>query len=137
VFPKVTLRPSGDRVIENGLLANAFEGFSVGNLNFGTGPVDDWAWPDATDRPFLYARDTAVPWQGTNGWQPNNTVTLDAGDPAKITDTQSGALIPNPDYDINDDAVPFTYPAETVTGLVRTGGTAGQSGATGQTDGSA
>ena len=68
VFPKATLRPSGDRVIENGLLANAFEGWSVGNIYFGTGPADDWYWPDATDRPFAYARDHKQPWSGTNGW---------------------------------------------------------------------
>jgi hypothetical protein len=68
VFPKATLRPSGDRVIENGLLANSFEGWSVGNINFGTGPADDWYWPDATDRPFLYARDFDQPWRVQNGW---------------------------------------------------------------------
>lgn len=70
VFPKAQLRPSGDRVIENGLLANAFEGWSDGNINFGTGPADDWSWPDATDRPFLYARDWTQPWNSAdgNGW---------------------------------------------------------------------
>jgi hypothetical protein len=80
VFPKAMLRPSGDRVIENGLLANAFEGYSVGNLNFGTGPTDDWAWPDATDRPFLYARDTEIPWDGSNGWVDNTPYVADPGE---------------------------------------------------------
>ena len=80
VFPKATLRPSGDRVIENGLLANAFEGWSVGNGNFGTGPADDWYWPDATDRPFLYARDYRQPWNGRNGWQTYAPAVSNPGD---------------------------------------------------------
>lgn len=89
VFPKVELRPSGDRVIENGVLANTFEGFGVGNINFGTGPVDDWPWPDATDRCYLYARDknTGFPTNpdGTfnviNGWLDNSTKTPIVGTP--------------------------------------------------------
>lgn len=34
LFPLVKLRASGDRVIENGLLANTFSGQGVGNTNF-------------------------------------------------------------------------------------------------------
>jgi hypothetical protein len=37
VFPLVKLRASGDRVIENGLLANTFTGQGVGNANFAAG----------------------------------------------------------------------------------------------------
>lgn len=87
VFPKATLRPSGDRVIENGVLANAFEGFSVGNINFGTGGADDWAWPDVTDRPYMYARDNEVPCDtyvgpNTRGWIDNSGVTaIEVGEP--------------------------------------------------------
>ena len=94
VFPKATLRPSGDRVIENGVLANAFEGCSVGNINFGTGGADDWAWPDATDRPYMYARDNETPCDSstlsgpnTRGWVDNSTVAtgIDVGQPEGTT----------------------------------------------------
>jgi hypothetical protein len=62
VFPYVKVRQSGDRVIENGLLANTFEGFGLGNLSFGTGPDERWEYPVATDRPYAYAR---------TGWAPS------------------------------------------------------------------
>jgi hypothetical protein len=68
VFPYVKTRLSGDRVIENGLLANTYEGFGVGNKSFDTGPDattgDDstaWRWPDVTDRPYMYARTPNMP----------------------------------------------------------------------------
>jgi hypothetical protein len=102
VFPRATLRPSGDRVIENGVLANAFEGFAVGNLNFGTGGADDWAWPDATDRPYMYARDNELP-KGIpgKGWVSNASATPAPGLP--LGDTGHG---------ITGAAAPYTYPAE-------------------------
>lgn len=62
VFPYVKTRLSGDRVIENGLLATTFEGFGLGNINFRSGIDESWRWPAATDRPYLYARE---------GWAPN------------------------------------------------------------------
>lgn len=117
VFPKATLRPSGDRVIENGVLANAFEGFSVGNLNFGTGPNDDWEWPDATDSPYLYARDDTIPWTGRNGWVTNAAAVIEPGEPRFLAD---GTV--NPDHDVTYDnpattsiIEPQVYPAESTT----------------------
>jgi hypothetical protein len=104
VFPKVQLRPSGDRVIENGVLANAFEGFGVGNINFGTGGVDDWAWPDATDRPYMYARDNEIPCEtgpNTRGWVDNSGVTNDPG----VAD--SANIKPHPET-----VTPFSYEAD-------------------------
>ena len=56
VFPYVKLRSSGDRVIENGLMANTFEGYGLGNDLFSTGPDDRWEFPAATDRPYSYSR---------------------------------------------------------------------------------
>jgi hypothetical protein len=97
VFPKATLRPSGDRVIENGLLANAFEGWSVGNMYFGTGPADDWYWPDATDRPYLYARDWQQPWVSTNGWYDYGTAVNNPGEKPEIVGP-TGVSEPNPLY---------------------------------------
>lgn len=75
VFPYVKVRQSGDRVIENGLLANTFEGFGLGNANFGDGPDGRWEWPSVTDRPYMFSRDDWAPigykgfytWTGTGG----------------------------------------------------------------------
>jgi hypothetical protein len=56
IFPKTFLRPSGTRTIEAGVLASTFEGWGVGNINFGTGPDGKWEWPTEMDRPLVYAR---------------------------------------------------------------------------------
>jgi len=61
VFPYCKLRLSGDRVIENGLLANTFQGYGLGNVNFDTGLDERWEFPVATERPYTYAR---------SGWAP-------------------------------------------------------------------
>ena len=61
VFPYVKTRLSGDRVIENGLLATTFEGYGLGNINFRSGIDQSWRWPAATDRPYLYAREKWAP----------------------------------------------------------------------------
>lgn len=61
VFPYAKLSQSGDRVIENGLLANTFQGYGLGNVVFGTGPDARWEFPLATDRPYSYARDSYAP----------------------------------------------------------------------------
>jgi hypothetical protein len=61
VFPYVKLRQSGDRVIENGLLANTFEGYGLGNANFDTGLDGRWEFPVATERPYSYARGSWAP----------------------------------------------------------------------------
>lgn len=67
VFPYAKLRQSGDRVIENGLLANTFEGYGLGNINFGDGIDDRWEFPVAAERPYSYARTTWAP-TGRNGF---------------------------------------------------------------------
>lgn len=61
VFPYVKLRQSGDRVIENGLLANTFEGYGLGNVNFSGGLDGRWEFPIATERPYSYARASWAP----------------------------------------------------------------------------
>jgi hypothetical protein len=61
VFPYAKLRLSGDRVIENGLLANTFEGYGLGNTAFALGLDERWEFPTATERPYSYAR---------TGWAP-------------------------------------------------------------------
>lgn len=67
VFPYVKLRQSGDRVIENGLLANTFEGYGLGNSLFAAGLDDRWEFPVATERPYSYARTSWAP-TGRNGF---------------------------------------------------------------------
>lgn len=61
VFPYVKLRQSGDRVIENGLLATTFEGYGLGNASFATGQDGRWEFPATTDRPYSYARASWAP----------------------------------------------------------------------------
>lgn len=61
VFPYVKLRQSGDRVIENGLLANTFEGYGLGNSLFNVGLDGRWEYPVATQRPYSYARTSWAP----------------------------------------------------------------------------
>ena len=61
VFPYAKLRQSGDRVIENGLLANTFEGYGLGNTAFSLGLDERWEFPTAAERPYSYARGTWAP----------------------------------------------------------------------------
>ena len=67
VFPYAKLRQSGDRVIENGMLATTFEGYGLGNVNFEDGPDGRWEFPVAAERPYSYARTTWAPI-GLNGF---------------------------------------------------------------------
>jgi hypothetical protein len=104
VFPYVKTRLSGDRVIENGLLATTFEGFGLGNINFRAGPDGSWRWPAAVDRPYLYAR---TPWapqglRGFYGWSPGATAgdTPVASAPATaLPDVAAGN---KPGFNVND-----------------------------------
>lgn len=61
IFPYAKLRQSGDRVIENGLLANTFEGYGLGNELFGSGLDERWEFPLASERPYAYVRDSWAP----------------------------------------------------------------------------
>ena len=86
IFPYVKTRLSGDRVIENGLLATTFEGFGLGNINFRSGPDGAWRWPAATDRPYLYARSPWAP-QGLRGfytWTEGTPAVPGSGTPGDV-----------------------------------------------------
>jgi hypothetical protein len=75
IFPYAKFRQSGDRVIENGLLANTFEGYGLGNATFKSGIDGRWEFPVAAERPYAYARTTWAP-TGLNGfytWSDNST----------------------------------------------------------------
>jgi hypothetical protein len=94
VFPYVKTRLSGDRVIENGLLATTFEGFGLGNAAFEEGPdaTGDtaWRWPDVTDRPYMHGRAANIPGvsRGLYNWTTGTPVAVDilAGDVVGIDD---------------------------------------------------
>ena len=78
VFPYCRLRLSGDRVIENGMIATTFEGYSLGNIQFSTGLDGRWEFPVATDRPYSYARSTWAPTgrKGFYTWHPDLSATV-------------------------------------------------------------
>ena len=129
VFPYAKLRQSGDRVIENGLLANTFEGYGLGNINFGDGIDDRWEFPVAAERPYSYARTTWAP-TGRNGFytwhgEISNTITNKArlGGIATFTTgtahdfasgesvTITGGLVTNPVTAASGDGTTVTYTA--------------------------
>lgn len=127
IFPYVKTRLSGDRVIENGLLATTFEGFGLGNINFRSGPDGTWRWPAATDRPYLYARSPWAP-QGIRGfytWTPGTPAepgTGTPGDPGYVPPVAAGAPTSSIALDTLDDKVkagfnvkngPTLYPTDT------------------------
>lgn len=57
IFPYAKLRQSGERVIQNDILATEFEGWSVGNSAFGSGPLAPyWGFPAVADKPYSYAK---------------------------------------------------------------------------------
>jgi asparagine N-glycosylation enzyme membrane subunit Stt3 len=146
VFPYAKLRLSGDRVIENGLLANTFEGYGLGNTEFGSGLDERWEYPVATERPYSYARNAWAPTgrKGFYRWHPEITKTvsnvartsttatittstahtLEVGDSVVITGLTNTAL--NGTYTIT--AVPttttFTY-TTTSSGTIASGADSG------------
>jgi hypothetical protein len=87
VFPYAKLRQSGDRVIENGMLATTFEGYGLGNVLFASGNDGRWEFPVAAERPYSYSRADWAP-TGLNGfytWDSTN------GDYVEITDLDTSA----------------------------------------------
>jgi len=139
VFPYAKLRLSGDRVIENGLLANTFEGYGLGNTAFSSGLDERWEFPTAAERPYSYARSDWAPtgrkgfyrWHGEISKTVSNVArtgttatittstahTLEVGDSVVIAGLTNSAL--NGTYTIV--TVPttttFTY-ATTTTGTI-------------------
>jgi len=67
VFPYAKMKLTGDRVLENGAMANEFEGWGVGNVNYGRGAAGDW--PYQTDRAYQFARSALAPI-GVNDYVP-------------------------------------------------------------------
>lgn len=135
VFPYCRLRLSGDRVIENGMIATTFEGYGLGNVAFGAGLDERWEFPVATERPYSYARTSWAPtgrkgfytWHGdlsaavTNVARTGTTATLTtsaahgfaAGDTVVIAGLTNTAL--NGTYTIatTPSTTTFTYTTST------------------------
>lgn len=78
VFPYCRLRQSGDRVIENGMMASTFEGYALGNTAFGDGLDERWEFPTAVERPYSYARASWAPTgrKGFYEWHGDITKTI-------------------------------------------------------------
>jgi hypothetical protein len=66
VFPYTQMKLTGDRALENGMMANTFEGWGLGNALWGDGPQNDWDY--TSDRAYQYARADSFP-TGINGYQ--------------------------------------------------------------------
>jgi hypothetical protein len=59
LVPYAVFRQTGDRVIQEGLLATEFTGWGTGNSAF-VSPAAP-TWPYVTDRPYAYARSATIP----------------------------------------------------------------------------
>jgi hypothetical protein len=87
VFPYAKLRQSGDRVIENGMLATTFEGYGLGNVLFASGNDGRWEYPVAAERPYSYSRADWAP-TGLNGFYTWNSAN---GDYVEVSDLDTSA----------------------------------------------
>jgi hypothetical protein len=105
VFPYVKVRQSGDRVIENGLLANTFEGFGLGNINYRSGPDGRWSWPAAADRPYMYARADWAPvgYNGFYTWDAAASPAEEGTATTVLSDTPGINVPGTEDYDPSED----------------------------------
>jgi hypothetical protein len=134
IFPYVKLRQSGDRVIENGLLANTFEGYGLGNIEFNAGLDGRWEYPIAADRPYAYARASYAP-QGLKGFyrwfdESTKTITNKAKTSSVATLTTGSAhgfevgqsiTVSGVDADFNGAAVITAVPTTTTFRYAKTG----------------
>ena len=99
IFPYVKMRQSGDRVIENGLMANTFEGYGLGNASFQAGIDGRWEFPIAAERPYAYARSDWAPtglsgfYSWTDGTGPVVFTSATAKQPTAITLDSAAATV--------------------------------------------
>lgn len=61
ILPYTQMHQSGERVIQNDVLATNFEGWGVGNALFGSGPAAPLWEYGATTSPAAYGRTTTIP----------------------------------------------------------------------------
>jgi len=121
VFPYVKMRQSGDRVIENGLMANTFEGYGLGNANFQGGIDGRWEFPVAAERPYAYARTDWAP-TGLSGfytWTDNATdqvvfTSSTAKQPTAITISSAEATVTDTKATLGFSANPAIQVGDTI-----------------------
>lgn len=112
IFPYVKMRQSGDRVIENGLLANTFEGYGLGNSSFQSGIDGRWEFPIAAERPYAYARATWAPtglngfYSWTDGTGPVVFTSATAKEPTTLTIASAAATVTDTKATITFSAAP-------------------------------
>jgi hypothetical protein len=112
IFPYVKMRQSGDRVIENGLLANTFEGYGLGNSSFQAGIDGRWEFPVAAERPYAYARATWAPtglngfYSWTDGTGPVVFTSATAKEPTTLTIASAAATVTDTKSTITFSAAP-------------------------------
>jgi hypothetical protein len=134
IFPYVKLRQSGDRVIENGMLATTFEGYGLGNVTFGSGLDGRWEFPIAAERSYAYARTNYAPTglKGFYRWfdESTKTVTNKAKTSSIATLTTGSAhgfevgqsvTVSGVDADFNATAVITAVPTPTTFRYTKTG----------------
>jgi hypothetical protein len=124
IFPYARLRQSGDRVIENGMLATTFEGYGLGNVLFADGLDGRWEWPVASERSYAYARASWAPtglkgfytWHKdlaasvTNKSRTSNIVTLTTDAPHTFSVGQT-VVVADVDEDLDGTFVISAVPA--------------------------
>jgi hypothetical protein len=112
IFPYVKMRQSGDRVIENGLMANTFEGYGLGNASFQSGLDGRWEFPIAAERPYAYARSDWAPtglsgfYSWTDGTGPVVFTSATAKQPTAITIASAAATVTDTKSTITFSAAP-------------------------------
>lgn len=124
VFPYCRLRLTGDRVIENGMLATTFEGYGIGNSLFSSGLDERWEFPLATERPYSYARTTWAPTgrKGFYEWHGDLSATITnvarTGSTATVTTSAAHGFRQGDEVvvaDLTTTALNGTYTIATVT----------------------
>jgi len=131
VFPYAKLRQSGDRVIENGMLASTFEGYGLGNAQFASGIDGRWEFPVAAQRPYSYARATWAPvgLQGFYTWNYTGEGSSELGTPNYTAVTSLDGL----NYTLKDYAITGAGAITLNTGSASTNTTASHTYSVGDT----
>jgi hypothetical protein len=122
VFPYAKFRQSGDRVIENGLMANTFEGYGLGNENFKSAIDGRWEFPVAAERPYAYARADWAPTglSGFYSWTDNATdqvifTSSTVNDPSTITVDSYFATLSGTEGNLTFSAAPAIQVGDVIT----------------------
>ncbi len=105
VFPYAKLRQSGDRVIENGMLATTFEGYGLGNTSFSDGLDERWEFPVATERPYSYARSYWAPTGRKGFYTWHGDLTASVNNVARTASTATITTSAAHNFEVGDEVV--------------------------------